>query len=119
MAIVAEGQRGRVYLSPSAEQEQIARSAQPEDISGLEVEMPNNPRWFSPPGYGMTRYSDIFTARQLVALTTFSGLVGETRERALADAREAGVADDAAPLHSGGLGAVAYADAIATYMRLP
>ena len=80
--------------------------------------MPDNPRWFSPPGYGMSRYVDIFTPRQLVALTTFSDLVGEARERALADARAAGPADDGQPLHGGGLGAPAYADAMATYLAL-
>ena len=31
----------------------------------------DNPRWFSPPGYGLKPFVDIFTPRQLVALTTF------------------------------------------------
>ena len=43
--------------------------------------MPENPRWFSPPLYGLTTYGDLFTPRQLVALTTFSDLVQETRIR--------------------------------------
>lgn len=86
LAVVAEGNRSRTYLSPTSEQETIAISAKPMDTTGLEVEMPDNPRWFSPPGYGMKRYVDIFTPRQLVALTTFSDLVGEARERVLADA---------------------------------
>ena len=33
----------------------------------------------------LTTYRDLFTPRQLVALTTFSDLVGEARERVLAD----------------------------------
>ncbi|TGQ17880.1 DUF1156 domain-containing protein [Mesorhizobium sp. M2E.F.Ca.ET.166.01.1.1] len=127
MAIVAEGDRSRVYLSPSHEHEAIAAEARPGDTSAIEVEMPENPRWFSPPGYGMTRYVDLFTSRQLVALTTFSDLAYEAREKALADARAAGVGQrpsssdvprDGAPLHSGGMGAGAYADAIATYLGL-
>jgi putative DNA methylase len=118
MAIVAEGTRGRIYLAPTQEQEARAAEARPGDTSGIEVEMPENPRWFSPPGYGMKRYVDIFTPRQLVALTTFSDLVGEARDKALADARAAGLADDSIPLHEGGTGATAYADAVATYLGL-
>jgi len=116
MAIVAEGVRGRVYLSPTARQEMLAAEARPGDTSAIEVEMPDNPRWFSPPGYGMKRYVDIFTPRQLVALTAFSDLVSEAREKTAVDARAAGLKDDKTPLHQGGTGAVAYADAVATYL---
>ena len=45
-------------------------------------EMPNDRRWFSPPIYGMARFGDLFTPRQLVALTTFSDLVSEARDLA-------------------------------------
>jgi putative DNA methylase len=116
MAIVAEGERGRTYLAPVNEQEDIASSSKPGDTSGLEVKMPNNPRWFSPPGYGMKRYVDLFTPRQLVALTTFSDLVSEARGKVLADAHAAGLVADEAPLHAGGTGAAAYAEAVATYL---
>jgi putative DNA methylase len=116
MAIVAEADRGRIYLSPTVRHEEIAASAKPEDISGLEIEMPDNPRWFSPPGYGIKRYADLFTPRQIIALTTLSDLVSQARDRALADARAGNLADDGVPLYSGGMGATAYADAIATYL---
>ena len=66
--------------------------------------------------YGMPRWPDAFTPRQLVALTTFSELVGEMREKVLADQRAARVQEDAAPLHEGGNGAAAYVDALATYL---
>jgi putative DNA methylase len=118
MAIVAEGDRARIYLSPTAADEDVAESAKPNDTSGLELEMPDNPRWFSPPGYGMKRYVDLFTSRQLVALTTFSDLVVGARLKALEGARVAGLAVDDTPLHAGGLGATAYADAVATYLGL-
>jgi putative DNA methylase len=52
----------------------------------------------------------------LIALTSFSDLVGEARDRVLADARAAGFPDDPTPLHEGGAGAAAYADAAATYL---
>jgi putative DNA methylase len=112
----SEKGEGRVYVSPATNQEVIARSAKTVDTSGLEVEMPDNPRWFSPPGYGLKRYVDLFTPRQLVALTTFSDLVTEARDKMLADARVANVDPDSTPLHDGGAGATAYADAVATYL---
>ena len=36
--------------------------------------------------YGMKKWSDLFTSRQLVALTTLSELVEETREKVKRDA---------------------------------
>jgi len=116
MAIVAEGDRGRVYLAPTPEHEAAALKAKPEWKP--EVAMPENPRWFSPPLYGLKTYGDLFTARQLVALTTFSDLVQEARERAKRDALAAGLPDDAKPLRDGGTGAIAYADAVGVYLGL-
>jgi putative DNA methylase len=116
MAIVAEGQRSRMYLAPTRKHEEIAASAVPGDTNGLDVEMPNNARWFSGPGYGIKRYVDIFTPRQLVALTTFSDVVAVAREKVLADAHVARMANDKTPLHAGGVGATAYAEAIATML---
>ncbi len=114
MAIVAEGARGRVYLAPTAEHEAIARQAQPEWKP--EVAMPENPRWFSPPLYGLTKYGDLFTPRQLVALTTFSDLVGEAIAKVQADALAAGLPDDGRGLDAGGTGATAYAQAVGVYL---
>ena len=64
----------------------------------------------------MTKWSDLFTARQLVALTTFSDLVQEAREQVRRDALAAGLPDDGKPLDAGGTGATAYADAVAVYL---
>ncbi len=114
MAIVAEGDRGRVYLEPTAEMEAIALTAQP--TWKPEVAMPENPRWFSPPLYGLKTYGDLFTPRQLVALTTFSDLVEQARERLQRDALAAGLPDDGKPLRDGGSGATAYADAVGVYL---
>jgi putative DNA methylase len=114
MAIVAEGKSGRVYLSPEAFHEETANQASPDWRP--EVLMPENPRWFSPPMYGMKTYGDLFTPRQLVALTTFSDLVQEAREKAIADARAAGMPDDGQGLAQGGSGATAYGDSVAVYL---
>ncbi|MBK8906695.1 MAG: DUF1156 domain-containing protein [Rhodospirillales bacterium] len=114
MAVVSEGNRSRIYLPPSEEMERAARMAQP--IWRPEQEMPKNPRWFSPPDYGMMTYGDLFTPRQLVALTTFSDLVGEAREKVVADAEAAGLPSGQPRLAAGGAGAEAYADAVAKYL---
>jgi putative DNA methylase len=114
MAIVAEGDRGRVYLAPTPEHEAAALKAMPEWKP--EVAMPENPRWFSPPLYGLKTYGDLFTPRQLVALTTFSDLVQEARERVQRDAMQAGFHDDGKPLRDGGTGLSAYADAVAVLL---
>ena len=80
--------------------------------------MPRDRRWFSPPLYGLPTYGDIFTPRQLVALTTFSDLVGEATKRVRHDAAAAGLPDDGRPLRDGGTGARAYAEAVAVYLGM-
>ena len=61
-------------------------------------------------------FGDLFTPRQLVALTTFSDLVQEARERVKRDALAAGLPDDGKTLRDGGTGATAYADAVTVYL---
>jgi putative DNA methylase len=116
MAIVAEGKYGRVYLPPTAEMEALARSAKP--TWKPDCEMPKKHRNFQPPGYGMNNLGDLFTARQLVALTTFSDLIGEARERILQDASAAGMPDDERGLDAEGTGSRAYAEAVTVYLAL-
>ena len=114
MAVVAEGKRGRMYYSPEAEHGLTANVPMPEEFpSGA---LPENPRWFSPPAFGMTDYSDLFTSRQLTALTTFSDLVAEAQKRAEADAVAAGLPNDHLGLDGGGSGARAYGEAVGVYL---
>ena len=114
MAIVAEGKGGRVYIEPSAEHVTIAFSAKPEWKP--EQQQPNNPRWFSPPDYGMETFGDLFTDRQLVALNTFSKLVHEVRDQIEKDAITAGMPNDGTLLRDGGHSAKAYAEAVSVYL---
>ena len=116
MAVVAEGSRERIYLPPSPEQEAVATQAVP--AWKPEAQLPDNARWFSPPIFGMTTYGDLFTPRQLVALTTFSDLVAGARTQAARDAAAAGLPADGAGLDAGGRGAQAYGDAVATYLGI-
>jgi putative DNA methylase len=114
MAVVAEGLRARVYLSPTSAIESIAKQAEPSwcpDIEFFEKAL-----GFRVGNYGMKKWSDLFTPRQLVALTTFSDLVQEARERVQQDTQAAGMADDGLGLDAGGTGATAYADAVAMYL---
>lgn len=114
LAVVAEGQRGRVYLAPLKEHETISALTQPSWKP--ETAMPDNPRWFSPPLYGLKTYGDLFTPRQLLALNTFSDLVAEAIARVRADAIAAGMPDDGCGLDAGGQGATGYAQAVGVYL---
>ena len=116
MAIVAEGERGRVYLAPTTEHDAAARQARPDWRP--DVYLPANPRDFKTPNYGLAAFSDLFTPRQLVALTTFSDLVTEAIEQVQRDARAVGLAADGRPLRDGGTGATAYAEAVGVYLGL-
>jgi putative DNA methylase len=71
----------------------------PEDVP--RAALPRNPRAVTTPNYGIREHWQLFTNRQLVALTTFCDLVAEARGRAIADGAEP---------H--------YADAVATYLAL-
>lgn len=114
MAIVGDGKHGRIYLSPNEEHILAARVEKPEN--GPTGALPENPRWFSPPAFGMDHYDDLFTPRQLTALTTFSGLVSEAQAKAEADAAAAGMKNDHLPLRNGGDGARAYGEAVGVYL---
>jgi len=114
MAIVAEGARGRVYLAPQSEHEAAAATAKPTWKPDGEIAKRMTGGNCTP--YGLTKFGDLFTPRQLLALTTFSDLVGEARERIRRDAIAAGLPDDDIPLESGGRGARAYGEAMAVYL---
>ena len=114
MAVVAQGDRERVYLDPTGEMERSARTAEP-NWQPTQT-LPNDPRAIWCPLYGLTTFADLFTPRQLVALTTFSDLVGEARARIRRDAVAAGFPDDGKPLRDGGRGATAYAQAVSLYL---
>ncbi len=112
MAIAAEDEQ-RLYLAPTPEQEKAADVDRPTSVP--DQELGHDPRALWTPLYGLTRFSDLFSNRQLLALTTFSDLVIEGRERVLADALGAGMAAGDR-LEAGGNDAEAYADAVATML---
>ncbi len=99
MAIVADSRCGRVYIEPNEKHVRTAQSAQPS--WSPESDLPEKALSFRVQVYGMTKHRDLFTARQLVALTTFSDLISEAQQQAIKD----GASGE-------------YANAIATYLAL-
>ena len=114
MAVVAEGTHGRVYLDPDLISEQAALSASPSWIPDQDINY--NPRDIRTQLYGLLKYGDLFTSRQLAVLTCFSDLVLESVEQVKNDAVASGLNDDGISLRHGGYGATAYAEAISTYL---
>jgi putative DNA methylase len=115
MAIVAEGTKGRVYLPPTEFHDEIPRTAVPSWKPELKVPTPCHDV-DRLPMYGMPTWGDAFTPRQLVALTTFSDLVGEAMELVKLDALDAGLPNEGYALHDGGTGAQAYGEAVGVYL---
>ncbi|MBJ2329794.1 DUF1156 domain-containing protein [Schaalia cardiffensis] len=116
LSIVAERKVSRVYLPPNEIHVEVAGVPRPNDVPSQLIP-DNNHDVDRLPMYGMPTWADAFTNRQLVALTAFSDLVGDVREKVLADALATGMSEDGR-LESGGVGAEAYADAVATYLGL-
>ncbi len=116
MAIVVEGSRGRVYLTTTAVQEAIALKAQPQWKP--DVEFFQQALGFRIGNYGMTKWSDLFTPRQLVSLTTLSDLVREAIQQVRRDVIQAGLSGDLTPLSEGGTGGAAYTEAVGVYLGI-
>ncbi|UKA69009.1 DUF1156 domain-containing protein (plasmid) [Arthrobacter sp. FW306-05-C] len=115
LAVVAQGDRGRLFLSPDEVQIQAANVPKPDDVPQGEIS--DWPGRTNVVRYGMTEWADLFTNRQLTTLVTLSDLVKDARAQVLADALAAGM-PTGSRLEDGGTGAAAYADAVATYLAL-
>lgn len=114
MAIVAEGPKSRLYFSPTEEQEAAAKSAIPRWRP--EVEFFQQALGFRVGNYGMSKWSDLFTPRQLATLGTLSSLIGSVVEKVKHDALAQGVLCDDRGLNSGGSGAFSYAQSVAVFL---
>ncbi len=116
MAIVADGDKGRVYLPPDAIHEKVAQDSSPawkptQTISGTSQYLGVKP-------YGMTRFDQLFTTRQLISLSLFCDLVHEVRGKILAEAGRQEGTEDGRKLTAGGVGAEAYSAAVCLYLAL-
>lgn len=113
MAVVCEGNRGRLYIDPTDAQVEMAQVEKPKEYpSGLL----SGKAQVNIGLYGFRKTADLFTNRQLTALTTFSGLVKEAQRKAYEDAVAAGMEDDGVGLDAGGTGARAYGQAVGVYL---
>jgi len=116
LAVVAEAEGRRVYLSPTPEMEHMIRDLDPVDAP--DTDLPVRALGFRIQEYGMTKWKDLFSPRQLLTMMTFSDLVQKVREKVIADGQNVMTGGDAKGLLEGGLGLSAYADAIAVYCAL-
>jgi putative DNA methylase len=126
MAIVTEGDSGRNYYAPTVKQQSVAQLPIPDDAPN--TDLPEQALGFRVQLYGMTKHRDLFTPRQLIALTTFSDLVDKAREQCYRDATAAirmsdlsaqsDTSHDDVPLRDGGAGARAYAEGVCIYLAL-
>lgn len=115
LAVVAEGIKGRVYISPDCSNiPSVEKLKNQQWVPNTPIA--DDPRNFWTPAYGLKKYGDLFTSRQLVALNTFSDLVQEAKAKAELDATLAGMPDDGIALADGGSGAKAYGEAVAVYL---
>lgn len=111
MAVVAEGTKNRLYISPDSEQIKAAEVSDPRESRSEEI--PNNTRDFRPPLYGMTHWSDLFSPRQYACISLLVGMLEEVKEKVLLDAQKS-----AGDMTSGGVDPQEYANAIVTYLAL-
>jgi len=116
MAVSVLTKKGRVFVETSDDQV-IAANVPAVEIPPI-GSMPDNTRWFSPPGFGITEYADLYTKRQLLLLTTLCDLLPSIQETVYEDALAFGMSGNAIPLKDGGNGALAYSQAISVYLAL-
>lgn len=114
LAIVAKYRQKRVYLEPSSYHESIAKKVTPEFRPDIEIS--GSTQYIGVRPYGVDRFEQLHSDRQLVALGVFKDLIDEVRSRVRDDAIRAGCPTDSRPLARGGHGAVAYADAVSLYL---
>lgn len=107
IAIVADLGRGRAYVAATPEQQALAEQAKPQWYP--EELLSTHPQYMGAPRYGMTRFGDLFTSRQLTAMVTLSDLVKAVRTDILRDAKGAGL---------DGKEAEDYATTITTFLAL-
>lgn len=116
MAVVCTAQEQKQYYAPDANQIAAADVPLPVDIPTGAIS--TNAHWFSPPGFGLTEYTDLFTARQLQMLTTLCDLIPQVVDKVACEALAVGMSDTGGPLAEGGSGALAYGQAVGTYLAL-
>jgi putative DNA methylase len=117
VCVVADGGRRRVYLNPSPEMVPELGDLETAGISGP-LPPAGQGLGFRVQAYGLTSWSDIYSPRQMLALTTLSDLLLRVREDIVGavDRLEGSWPEDDRPLRDNGTGLSAYADAVVTLL---
>lgn len=115
MAVVTEERGKRVFLTPTEEQINSAQNATPSWIPDENMNT-NTPDLVSGRGYGITKWKELFTDRQLTTLAEYCRQIANIRAEIEEDAISAGLPDDHISLDAGGRGALAYSEAIIVYL---
>ena len=115
MAIIVESKDGQLFIPPIKEHEEKISLATPSWLPDIEVNY--NPKNITTQLYGLEKYSDLFTNRQLAALSSFSDLIGKLTDKIYSDAKQF-FGKDKRGIEKGGEGAFAYAEAISLFMAL-
>jgi putative DNA methylase len=116
VALLVEDESGKLFAEVDVVQEAAADISMPDDLPVGSI--PDNAHWFSPPGFGFTEYSDLFTARQMTMLLTFSDLLKEVQDKVATDALAAGFSPTGGDISKDGHGALAYGQAVSIYLSL-
>lgn len=113
MSVVSEGKNERIYLSPDKTQRDRAKVRRPDEYPDGEL---SGKATVNVANYGLVTFADLFTPRQLTALTTFSSLISDVIAKVEEDASVAGMENDGKGLDAGGKGAKAYGEAVGVYL---
>lgn len=114
MAVVMEGNRERVYLSPTPNSESMSQHF----VSDWrpEINISGSTQYIGVRPYGMNRFDQLFTPRQLVTLTAIAKLIGEAIEHVQEAACSANISNKSGQIVSNNSSARAYAEAVALYL---
>lgn len=107
IAVVAETQYGRVYLPANDDQQKIALQVTPDGYPDTDI--PEHALGFRVQNYGIRKHWQLFSSRQLMAMTTFSDLIRDVATDINTDALQAGLSVNEAN---------DYANSIVTFLAL-
>ena len=115
LAVVAEGERERVYLPASKELEAGALGVSPEWLPNLDFA--KNSRHMTPWAYGLDNFSKLYSNRQLLVIDAFCKSIPKIAEMVFKDALEEGWVEGEI-LTNGGRDAKAYSEAVVIMLTL-
>lgn len=114
LSVVVESPAGRKYLAPTPSLEKTPVA--PEGAWASDIEFFQKALGFRVGNYGMKKWSDLFTTRQLITLSTFADLMIEVRKLIQEKGNATDLPRDDRHLQDGGCGILAYAELVSTYL---